>query len=133
MLLLDAVYIERLWRDLYSGCVCFFYNFFHFLEDVVILNINDPLDLYCLQFIALLVIQHLNLFREGWAKHPLQTEGNRTPPQLWILGLHSMQSYDEAIDGLLNSSEVGIADNGVCSIILAHCYVVAKVCKVLYI
>ena len=44
-----------------------------------------------------------------------------------------MQSDDEAIDGLLNSSEVGIADNGVCSIILAHCYVVAKVCKVLYI
>ena len=45
-----------------------------------------------------------------------------------------MQSDDEAIDGLLNSSEVGIADNGMCSIILAHCYiyVVAKVCKVLY-
>jgi hypothetical protein len=43
-----------------------------------------------------------------------------------------MQSDDEAIDGLLNSSEVCIADNGVCSIILARCYVVAKVCKVLY-
>ena len=95
--------------------------FFHFLEDVGIL-------------IALPVIQyHLNLFWEGWANHLLRTEGNRTPQQLWILGLHSMQSDDEAIDGLLNSSEVGIADNGVCSIILAHCYVVAKVCKVLYI
>ena len=43
-----------------------------------------------------------------------------------------MQFDDEAIDGLLNSSEVGIADNSVCSIILAHYYVVAKVCKELY-
>ena len=93
--------IERLWRDLYSGCVCFFYNFFHFLEDAGILDINNPLDVYCLQFIALPAIQHhLNLFREGWANHPLRTEGNRTPQQLWILGLQSADPDDEAVDGL---------------------------------
>ena len=29
--------IERLWRDLYSGCVCLFYNFFIFLKKSVYL------------------------------------------------------------------------------------------------
>ena len=88
----------------------FFYNFVHFLEDAGIMDVNNPLDIYCLHFIALTVIQHHpNLFCEGWANHPLQTEGNRTPQQLWMLGLHSVQSTDSndiAVDGLLNSSEV---------------------------
>ena len=35
--------IERLWRDLYSGCISFFYNFFYFLEDTGVLNIVTTL------------------------------------------------------------------------------------------
>lgn len=27
--------IERLWRDLYSGCICMFYSFFYFLKKLV--------------------------------------------------------------------------------------------------
>ena len=102
--------IERLWRDLYSGCVCFFYNFFYFLEDIGILDVSNSLDLYTLHIIALPVIQHhLDLFCEGWANHPLRTEQNRTPLQLWILGLHQMQSTDPsemAVEGLQSENEV---------------------------
>ncbi len=87
--------IERFWRDLYSGCACVFYNFFHFLEDIGILDHNDPLDLYALHFVFLPTIQkQLDLFKEGWAHHSLRTENNRTPFQLWILGLHRMHSQD---------------------------------------
>ena len=102
--------IERLWRDLFSGCVNFFYAFFYFLEDIGILDISDPLDIYILHTVALPVIQHhLNLFREGWANHQLRTEQNKTPLQLWILGLHEMHSADPdemAVGGLQSLNEV---------------------------
>lgn len=35
--------IERLWRDLYSGCISFFYNFFYFLEDIGLLDSSNIL------------------------------------------------------------------------------------------
>ena len=87
--------IERLWRDLYNGCICLFYTFFHFLEDLLLLDPDDMLDIYALHFVFLPVIQNqLDTFREGWAHHPLRTERNRTPIQLWILGLNSLQSQN---------------------------------------
>ena len=86
-------HIERLWRDLFVGCICFFYTFFHFLEDMSLLDPDDLLDIYALHFLFLPVIQcQLDNLREGWAPHPLRTERNRTPMQLWILGLSSMHS-----------------------------------------
>ena len=79
--------IERLWRDLFSGCISFFYYFFYYLEELQLMNIDDPRDLYALHFVFLPVIQHhLDMFRTGWAYHQLHTEGNKTPQQLWILG-----------------------------------------------
>ena len=80
--------IERLWRDVFSGCISFFYSFFYFLEDSGLLNINCPFDLYALHFVFMPLIQrHLDSFRHGWAHHSLRTEHNRTPQQLWITGL----------------------------------------------
>ena len=49
--------IERLWRDLFSGCVKFFYYFFYWLEDAGILNPDDETDLYCLHFLSMPLIQ----------------------------------------------------------------------------
>lgn len=87
--------IERLWRDLYSGCVCFFYTFFRSLESLTLLDPDDLLDIYALHFAFLPIIQgQLDTFRDGWSHHPLRTERNRTPMQLWILGLNSMQSQN---------------------------------------
>ena len=80
--------IERLWRDLYTGCICFFYTFFYFLEDISLLDPDDLLDIYALHFVFLPLIQkQLDTFRAGWAHHPLRTERNKTPMQLWIIGL----------------------------------------------
>ena len=87
--------IERLWRDLYSSCICFFYSFFYFLEDLSLLDCNNPVDLYIMHLLFLPVIQkQLNLFKDGWANHALRTEGNRTPLQLWILGLSQAESQN---------------------------------------
>ena len=98
--------IERLWRDLYSGCVCCFYTLFYSLEDSGMLDVNDPSDLYALHFIFLPVIQQLDLFRNGWAHHALRTEQYQTPQQLWILGLHQMQCSDPSHAAITGMSEV---------------------------
>lgn len=93
--------IERLWRDLFSGCVSFFYLLFSSFEDHGLLNINCPLDLYALHFVFLPIIQeHLDLFCQGWAHHHMRTEANRSPQQLWILGLQNVSNDDMAIRGL---------------------------------
>lgn len=93
--------IERLWRDLFSGCVSFFYSLFYAFEDNGLLNINCPLDLYALHIVFIPTLQqHLDLFREGWAHHHMRTEGNRSPQQLWILGLQNATDDDMAINGL---------------------------------
>ena len=97
--------IERLWRDLFSGCVSFFYYFFYFLEDISILNVDDEIDLATFHFLFLPVIQkQLDIFREAWAHHALRMERNRSPQQLWILGLHAMRLIDEdhaAVTGIM--------------------------------
>lgn len=93
--------IERLWRDLFVGCISYFYNFFYALEDI---NLLDPCkleDLYALHFVFLPIIQaHLDMFQQGWAHHSLRTENNKTPLQLWIMGIHCISHSNEVITGL---------------------------------
>ena len=74
------------------------------MEEVGVLDHTDSLDLYSLHFVFIPIIQQqLDVFREGWSHHSLRTEGNRTPLQLWILGLQHMHSQDTdnaAVSGL---------------------------------
>ena len=97
--------IERLWRDLYAGCVSFFYALFYSFEDLQLLNPDDTRDVYALHFVFIPILQkHLDMFQQGWAHHSLRTEHNKTPQQLWILGLHEQSSDSEEITGLSVSS-----------------------------
>ena len=92
--------IERLWRDLFVGCISFFYELFYVFEEMGILNINSPLDLYALHCVFTPIIQkHLDIF-QGWAQHSMRTKHNRTPQQLWILGLNSIAEENEVVSGL---------------------------------
>ena len=76
------------------------------MEDNGILNICDDHDLYALHVTFLLLIQRqLDQFKSGWANHSLRTEQNRTPKQLWLMGLHEMHIQDpdhEAIEGIIS-------------------------------
>ena len=96
--------IDRLWRDLYAGCVSFFHSLFYSLKDLQLLNIEDARDLYALHFVFIPIIQcHLDMFWQGWANHSLQTEHSKTPLQLWIVGLQQyshVNPEDEAVTGL---------------------------------
>lgn len=78
--------IERLWRDLFAGCTSFFYHTFMYLEDHGYLHITNELHLFSLHYVYIPRInRHLDLFRRGWDMHPLSTEGNKSPMQLWFL------------------------------------------------
>ena len=45
--------IESLWRDVFSGCVTFFYYLFYSVEDVGLLDPNNVFDLWALHYVFL--------------------------------------------------------------------------------
>ena len=102
--------IERLWRDIFPGCISYFYFLLYSMEAERILDPDNEIDLYALHFVFVPILQQqLDLFRLGWCKHRLRTEGNRTPHQLWIAGLqdiHSQQPHHSTIEGLTTSDDV---------------------------
>lgn len=104
--------IERLWRDVFVGCLCMFYRLFYALEDNSLLDPTDEVDIFALHFVFLPRIQQqLNVFRESYSHHRLRTEGNRTPYQLWIEGMTSLTTDGAALQGVLDdSSIVSISD-----------------------
>ena len=98
--------IERFWRNLFEGCVSFFYLLFYSLEEANLLNPNDDVDLCALHFVFLPMIQrYLDTFREAWCSHPIRTEHNRTPHQLWILGMQqaAADTNCSVMQGIMNT------------------------------
>ena len=43
--------IERLWRDVFMGCVYLFHTLFHHLEDANLLDPTNSRDLFCLHYV----------------------------------------------------------------------------------
>ena len=80
--------IERLWKDVFTGCMSLFYHLFHHMEEVHVLNVDDEIHLYCLHYVFLTRINNaLQQFCDGWNNHPISSEGGMSPLQLWISGL----------------------------------------------
>ena len=80
--------IERLWRDVYEGVLKSFYVLFYSMEDYGILDPDDEVDLWCLHFVFMREINDCpSRWVEAWIRHPLRTEHNRSPLQLWIRGI----------------------------------------------
>lgn len=81
--------IERLWRDVFSGCLIMYYNIFNYMEEAGILDIDDEVHLFCLHYTFLPRINSsLNQYREAWNNHPLSSMSQLSPNQLWISGSH---------------------------------------------
>ena len=80
--------IERLWRDVYEGVLGFYRGLFYHLESVSMLDPDDELYLFCLHYIFIPRInRHLKSWKEAWDKHPMRSEHNLSPEQLWTSGL----------------------------------------------
>ncbi|XP_073724968.1 uncharacterized protein [Misgurnus anguillicaudatus] len=79
--------LESLWRDLWIGVTSLFYHILHTLEEQDMLDLSSALQLFCCHFVFLPRLQaNLDLFHERWDNHPLTTEQNLTPNQLWEIG-----------------------------------------------
>lgn len=100
--------VERLWRDLFTGCIGFFYYLFYSLEDVGLLNPDDEIDLCALHFVFLQRIQsRLDAFRDAWCNHPMRTAHNRTPNQIWILGMSQARVENPTSRAVQGVNEIG--------------------------
>ena len=124
--------IERFWRDLFTGCVCYFYQLFRNLEALCMLDVDDSTDLFALHYVYIPLINRcLQCFVEGWCHHRIRTENNKTPLQLWISGtmarMHSGSECDSIMAevccdhlGILEASQITLCLNKYTSLII-HC------------
>ena len=80
--------VERTQRDIYSGILCFFARTFAHLEDNGLLDPLNELHLFALHHTYIPRINRcLQEFKGQWENHPLSSEGNRSPLQLYTSGM----------------------------------------------
>ena len=80
--------IERLWRDLFQGCIGLYYQLFTYLENIGLLDPCNEVHLFVLHFIYMPWIQRsLDHYCQAYIHHPISSYHNRTPAQLFIAGL----------------------------------------------
>ena len=80
--------IERLHYDTTHCVLSHFIDIFKYLEENEIMKRDDVVDLFAIQFVFVPRIQKsLNEFQEAWNHHQLSTERNKSPYQLWIMGM----------------------------------------------
>lgn len=96
--------IERMHRDIYAGVLTFYAKLFNNLEESGVLNPLDEVHLCALHHVYVPRIrQSLSEFKEQWNNHPVSTERNLTPLQLYTAGmLDNMHSDHTAIQGVFN-------------------------------
>lgn len=90
--------IERLWRDVYQAVLSIFYDLFMSMESDGILDPDNECHLFCLHELYKPVINNmLGKFSESWMNHKLRTAGNKTPLQLFIMGMQQIGREDSII------------------------------------
>lgn len=86
------VRIERMWHDVRRGVIDTYREVFSRLEEERILNPDNDVDIYCLHEVFTTRINRcLSEFVNSWHNHPLSSERNMTPLQLF----YAMARYNE--------------------------------------
>ena len=91
--------MKRLNRDVNNQVINYYFNLFSYMEDQNIIDPENATDLFALNFLFVPIInEKLSSFVEAWNHHPLSTEGNLTPMQLYVsnLGLFQLQCLDKS-------------------------------------
>lgn len=90
--------IERLWRDVYQIVLSVFYDLFIALEEENLLNIDKEEHLFCLHYVYKPVInQMLSDFKNSWLNHEIRTARNKTPLQLFIMGMQQVSNESSVV------------------------------------
>ena len=100
--------IEWMWRDI-TRVSSTYIAVFTALEAESLLDAINEVDLFCLHYVFIPQInKSLSDFQGGWNSHPLSTEANRTPMQLYVEGLlasgecsrSTIQQFSNSTSGL---------------------------------
>ena len=82
------VCIERLWWDVHRAVLDEYCEVFSTLEDEHILDPDNDVDMYCLhEVFTVRINRSLREFVSSWNNHPISSERNMTPLQLFHIGL----------------------------------------------
>ena len=78
--------IERLWRDVFNGVLCFYYNLFYFMDESSVLDQLNEYHIAALHHVYFPKInESLETWRNAWARHRLRTTKS-SPMQMWLSG-----------------------------------------------
>ena len=101
--------IERLWRDVHRCIVVLYADLFRRMETDGKLDALNEVDLFCLHIVYLPRINEtLDSFVECWNNHPVSTEHNLTPNQLFIQGALSQSMAPTPQQPARSTSSSGI-------------------------
>lgn len=102
--------IERLWKDVYTGVLCFYYNLFYHMEEESILDPLNDFHIAALHYTFIPRInQKLKIWQEAWAGHRIRTV-RTSPRSLWISGqFQNPIGIDDIVDTQWYGTE-GIVD-----------------------
>ena len=101
--------IERLWRDVFCNVCHTFYYTFQAMEQCGILQRGNRIHMFILHFVYLPRINKaIRSFVLAWNQHPLRTERNWSPVQMWTNGMVDIRNrgntgsvwLDEQVDDL---------------------------------
>lgn len=102
--------IERLWRDVFCAVCHTFYYTFQAMEECGVLQRTNMLHLYVLHFVYLPRINNaLASFKSAWNQHPIRTEHNWTPVQIWTNGMLDVRNH--SMCGMIPDSSIAEPDN----------------------
>ena len=110
--------IERLWKDVNLYIVHYFKNLFYYLESQHLLDPVNEVHLLALHLVYKHRINNaITSFIEQWNHHPLRTESNKSPYQLWTEGFysHANSNHGAVLDCLQMNGNIrvlGIDDEG---------------------
>ena len=107
--------IEHLWYDVNWVIVSHFLNIFLFLEHSGILDPTDGVHLFCIHLVYIPLINNvINQFIGQWNNHPISTQCNFSPNQLWIQGmLHFRNSGYQAVTDVTTGKAVDFDHYGI--------------------
>ena len=87
--------IERLWRDVFCMVCNTFYYTFQAMEESGVLNMSNVLHKFVLHFVFTPRINKALLsFVSAWNNHPIRTEHNWSPTQIWSNGMIDMRNQN---------------------------------------
>ncbi|XP_039512620.1 uncharacterized protein LOC120468047 [Pimephales promelas] len=80
--------VERLWRDVWSCVTSNYYSALHSLEEDGFIDLSNEIHLFCVQYVFIPRLRSdLQHFIDSWNNHPISTEANLTPQQMWTIGM----------------------------------------------